>query len=227
RKLSVVDDTLLVRRPLRDVLKDLRHDAWFLEASDCSQSLQLIEHHADLDLIVLDLNLPDRDGFSMLAELRRCYPAIGVVVVSASTDCCDVKRALDFGALGYIPKTTSCEVILRAFQLVISGGIYIPSEVLNRTEPSVEDRLPNHLATSLERLAPADFGLTERQMEVLALLMQGKSNKGISRTLNVAEATVKNHITVILKALKASSRTEAVVAAAGKLALSLQPAAKS
>jgi DNA-binding NarL/FixJ family response regulator len=225
-KILVIDDHVLIRRALSDILKELRDDACVLEAADGHESMQLVEHHPDLDLIILDLNLPDRDGFSMLAELRRRYPAIGIVVLSASNDGSDVRRALDFGALGYIPKSTACEVILRALQLVFSGGMYIPTEALESGQPSPEENLPKQLATSLARLAPADLGLTDRQMEVLALLMQGKSNKAISRALNVAEATVKNHITVILKALKASSRAEAIVAAAGKIGLSVQPAAK-
>jgi DNA-binding NarL/FixJ family response regulator len=154
--------------------------------------------------------LPDRDGFSMLAELRERYPGIAVVVLSASNKDHDVRRALALGALGYIPKTTPLNVMLGALKLVFSGGTYIPPEILKRaTSPTGEDAALR---------SPSTLGLTERQIEVLALLREGKSNKAIARALGVSEPTVKNHITVIFKALKVTSRTEAVIAS-GKLQL--------
>ncbi len=204
----VIDDHALIRDALRGVLRQLRSDASVFEASDCRQAMRIIEDHPNLDLILLDLNLPDRDGFSVLADLRERYPAIAIVVLSALQDRHNVIRALELGALGFIPKTTPREVMLSALQLVFSGGIYIPAEILGREETSL---LQSPSANDLARVQPTDLGLTARQIEVLALMAQGRTNKAISRTLDLAEPTVKNHITAILKALKASNRTEAVI----------------
>jgi len=104
-KILVVDDHALIREALRGVLKEVKGDAAVLEASDCRQAMQLIAEHADLSLILLDLTLPDRDGFSVLAELRERYPAISVVVLSAVQDRSSIAKALDLGALGFIPKS--------------------------------------------------------------------------------------------------------------------------
>jgi len=210
-KVLLVDDHVLIREALRGVLTELRGDACVLEAADCRQTRQLVEQHPDLDLILLDLTLPDGDGFSTLAELRERCPSVAVVVLSASTDRGDMARALDTGALGYIPKTTTREVMHRALQLVFSGGIYVPPEFLTSRETSQQYSAPQQTASDLARALPCDHGLTARQIEVLALLMQGKSNKAIARMLGLAEPTVKNHITAIFKALDVSSRTEAVV----------------
>jgi DNA-binding NarL/FixJ family response regulator len=143
----------------------------------------------------------------MLSELGNRYPTISVVVLSAQQDRDTVMKALDLGALGFIPKSGQREVMLSAFNLIFSGGIYIPPEILDRREPAAAPR---------PAPAPAkagDVGLTERQIEVLALMMQGKSNKAISRVLDLAEPTVKIHVSAILKALKVANRTEAVIAA--------------
>jgi DNA-binding NarL/FixJ family response regulator len=209
-KILVIDDHALIRDALRGVLKQLRSDASVFEASDSRQAMRIIEDHPNLDLILLDLNLPDRDGFSVLADLRERYPAIAIVVLSALQDRHNVIRALDLGALGFIPKTTPREVMLSALQLVFSGGIYIPAEILGREETSLLQPLKQS-ANDLARVQPTDLGLTARQIEVLALMAQGRTNKAISRTLDLAEPTVKNHITAILKTLKASNRTEAVI----------------
>jgi DNA-binding NarL/FixJ family response regulator len=209
-KILVVDDHILIREALRGVLKELRSDAVVLEASDGGQGMQLMAEHADINLILLDLNLPDRDGFSMLSELRERYLATSVVVLSGQQDRGSVVKALDLGALGFIPKSAHRAVMLAALELVFAGGIYIPPEILSRHEPAPAQN-PARPAAEGSRNLPKELGLTERQLEVLALMMRGKSNKGISRVLDVAEPTVKNHITAILKALKVSNRTEAVI----------------
>jgi DNA-binding NarL/FixJ family response regulator len=210
-KILVIDDHVLIREALRGVLKELKRDAVLLDASSSSQAMQIVADHPDVGLILLDLNLPDRDGFEVLAELREQHPAITVVVLSALQDRAVVLKALDWGAFGYIPKSAKREVMISALRLVFAGGIYIPPEVLAREELSS----PSPTASGNERpkVSPSDLGLTDRQLEVLALMMQGKNNKLICRTLNLAEPTVKNHVTAILKALKVSNRTEAVIAA--------------
>jgi len=204
-KILLIDDHALIRDALRSVLRELVADATMFEASDCRQAMRLIEQHSDLQLILLDLNLPDRDGFAVLTDLRKRYATISIVVLSAFHDRENILRALDLGALGFIPKSAPREVMANALRLIFSGGIYVPPEALARGETSI--------TAPGRRVSPVDLGLTERQMEVLALMMQGKSNKAISRILDTAEPTVKHHVTAILKALKVANRTEAVIAA--------------
>jgi len=200
----------LIREALRGVLKELKRDAILLDASSSKQAMDIVADHPDIGLVLLDLNLPDRDGLDVLAELRDQYPAITVVVLSALQDRAVVLKALDCGAFGYIPKSAKREVMISALKLIFAGGIYIPPEILAREEVSS----PAPTMSGNERpKVPADLGLTDRQLDVLALMMQGKNNKLICRTLNLAEPTVKNHVTAILKALKVSNRTEAVIAA--------------
>jgi DNA-binding NarL/FixJ family response regulator len=225
-EILVVDDHVLIREALRGVLKEVRADAIVFEASSCDQAMQVIALHPGLDLILLDLNLPDRDGFSALVELGESYPAISVVVLSALNDRGSVTRALELGALGFIPKSGQREVMIGALQLVFAGGIYIPPEILARDEPPPRQRDEERPVAKRPTVSPADVGLTDRQVDVLSLMMQGKSNKAICRVLNLAEPTVKNHVTAILKALEVSNRTEAVIAV-GELGWKLSPISKS
>jgi DNA-binding NarL/FixJ family response regulator len=232
-KILLVDDHVLLREALRGALKELESDAAIFEASDSRETIQFVEQHPDLDLVLLDLNLPDRDGFGVLAELRERYPSISVVIMSALQDRDNVVKALDLGAVGFIPKSAERKVILGALQLVFSGGIYIPPQALSRPEPtpspsptSLRPDGPRDLGAVRPAISPADLGVTERQLDVLALMMQGKSNKVICRVLNLAEPTVKNHVRAILKALKATNRTEAVIAV-GELKWKLPPVANS
>ena len=227
-KILVVDDHVLIRDALRGVLKELKGEADVLEASDCRQAMALIVENADdLGLVLLDLNLPDRDGFSALSEVRERYPAISVIVLSGRLDSRNkidaldagaddydtVFKALDLGALGFIPKSGQREVMLRAIELVFAGGRYIPPEILTRDgSTTAPPPGPTPQGGGRPPASPSDLGLTERQIDVLALMMQGKSNKAICRVLDLAEPTVKNHVTAILKALKVTNRTEAVIA---------------
>ena len=210
-KILVIDDHVLIREAMRGVLRELKGEAAvILEASDSRQAMCHIEQNPDLELVLLDLGLPDRDGLEMLSELGNRYPTISVVVLSAQQDRDTVMKVLDLGALGFIPKSGQRGVMLSAFNLIFSGGVYIPPEILNRREPATAPRE----APAPSKAGAADLGLTERQMEVLALMMQGKSNKAICRVLDLAEPTVKIHVSAILKALKVANRTEAVIAAA-------------
>ena len=207
-KILVVDDHTLIREALRGVLQELKPEAGVIDASSCREALELAQANAaELDLVLLDLGLPDGDGFDTLGELRDLYPAVAIVVLSASKDRDSVTKALDLGALGFIPKSASRAVMVSALQLVFAGGIYVPPEILQRSKAPMS--APVSASTS-----PSELGLTERQIDVLALMMQGKSNKAVCRELDLAEATVKNHITAILRALKVSNRTEAVLAVA-------------
>ena len=214
-KILVVDQHFLIREALRSVLKQLKDDATILEAVAASQAMQIVAEHTDIGFVLLELDLPDRDGFSVLRELRERHPGISVVVFSARRDRDSVARALGLGALGFIPKSEERKVLLSALELVFAGGVYIPPEILMRDESSVSR--PNAACgfgngTRPTETRPADLGLSGRQLDVLRLMMQGKTNKGICRALNLAEPTVKNHVTAILKALKVTNRTEAVIA---------------
>lgn len=211
-KYLLVDDHALIREAMRSVLRDLNADAEFLEAADSRQAMALVDQHEDLSLILLDLQLPDRDGLELLADLRERYPAIPIVMLSAINDRDTVTKALDAGAAGFIPKTQSREILLGALRLVLAGGIYIPPQALGHSASAAALSAPP--AAMAPRPSPAELGLTQRQVEVLALVMQGKSNKLICRALDLAEPTVKNHVSAILKALGVSNRTEAVLAVA-------------
>lgn len=209
-KVLVVDDHVLIREALRGVLRELKGEATvILEARESDEALRQLERQSDVDLVLLDLNLPGRDGLDVLRELGARWPTLPVVVVSAFHDRAKVSKALDLGAVGYIPKSARREVMCGAFNLVFAGGIYVPPEMLALQEPS--DVAVSQPASHLRARAAA-LGVTERQFEVLVLMLQGKSNKAIGRALGLAEPTVKIHVSSILRALNVSNRTEAVVA---------------
>lgn len=213
-KVLLVDDHGLIRDALRGVLQELCADIEVLEAATCASATDLLRKAGDLPLMLLDLRLPDRDGLDMLAEVRSSYPATSVVMLSAFNDRDNVVKALEAGASGFIPKTASREVLLGALRLVLAGGVYIPPEILAKVDPPPPAGPASPAPHVSKRMTPAELGLTERQVDVLALMMQGKSNKLICRALDLAEPTVKNHVSAILKALNAANRTEAVVAVA-------------
>ena len=219
-KALVVDDHALIRDALVRVLINLAPGAQVWEAADLRLAFHAMEREPDLDLVLLDLTLPAKHGMTGLQELREKYPATAVVVVSATADRESVKRALESGAMGFIPKSSSNEVLQSALRLVLAGGVYVPPEILGNTDGAA----PLETSTAGRRTTPAGIGLTGRQAQILALMMKGESNKLICRELNLAESTVKNQVTAILKALEVTSRTQAVLAVA-KLGLVLPGAA--
>jgi len=208
-KILVIDDHVLIRQAMHGVLRKLKRDVIVLDAPNGRVAMQTIADHLDIDLVLLDLTLPDRDGLSVLEDIRERCPAVPVVVLSAVQDPGNVTRALDLGARGFIPKSAQGDVLLNALRLVVAGGTYVPPEILaGAARPSPSPRPPKGERSGTAR---ADIGLTDRQLEVLALMMQGKNNKTICRKLHLAEPTVKNHVTAILKTLKVTNRTEAVI----------------
>lgn len=208
-KILMVDDHHLIRDGMRPVLERLsdKEAVQVLEAETFDAAVAAASSHPDLDLVLLDLRLPGIDGFEALEGLQSRFPGLPVVLMSGEDDPDLVRSALDRGALGYIPKSSTTEVILNALRLVLSGGTYVPLEAIGRGAPAPQRSI------ALAGEAAAKLGITPRQAEVLALLLDGKSNKVISRELNLAESTVKNHIAAVFRALDVTTRVQAVLAA--------------
>jgi DNA-binding NarL/FixJ family response regulator len=217
-KILVVDDHMLIREGLKKVLKQLQPDVEILESPSAAGAFEIAQANADLDLILLDLALSDASGLSTLQTLRRNHSDIPVVVLSASGEPTNAVRCIKNGAAGFIPKSATAGVLLGAVRLVLSGGVYLPPEVLLAERgPEDEDAdppRPDATTTSRTEIDAAAFGLTDRQAQVLALLIQGKTNKEIGRVLDLAEQTVKTHISGVLRALNVTTRAQAIVAVA-------------
>ncbi len=205
-KLLIVDDHHLFLEGMRHVLQRLDPELVLVEAHNARQAIAMAAEHADLDLVLLDINLPDTDGFAALTQLSENHPLLPIVVLSASEDARDIQRALDEGAMGFIPKSSTADVMLSALQLVRSGGVYVPSALLKERQGGMRNG-------AHRQANGAQTGLTPRQLEVLARLIHGESNKQIGLALGLAEPTVKAHITAILKALGVTNRTQAALAA--------------
>jgi DNA-binding NarL/FixJ family response regulator len=210
-KILLVDDHPLILEALRHVLRQLDADVELLGARTAEDGVALVSANPDAGLLLLDLTLPGSDGFAVLETLRRDHPQVPVVVLSASDRREDILRAIDLGAMGYIPKTSSNQVTLQALRLVLSGGVYLPPIALNLRDESRAPSRAEHPPGP--RLTPSELGLTARQSQVLALILQGKPNKVICRELALAEGTVKIHVAAILRALNVGTRTQAVIEA--------------
>jgi DNA-binding NarL/FixJ family response regulator len=203
----VVDDHPLIQEAVSSVLRRLDPNVDIDVAGDCETGIEIASRAPEPDLILLDLNLPGLSGIPALKAWRARFPGIPVIVLSAAKDRRTVLAALGAGAAGFIPKSSSNEVMLNAVRLVQAGGKYLPSEILSAAGGLV--RGASEDGSSLQTL-----GLTARQMDVLRLIAGGASNKLICRELDLAERTVKAHITAVFRALKVSSRTQAAIAAA-------------
>lgn len=216
-KILLVDDHALIRDALREVVKSLKCDAEILETPDGRRTLLYLKTQADIDLVLLDLTLPDGNGLGLLTTIRNRWPSTGVAVLSAYYDRAIVEKVITLGAMGFIPKSSERSIITGALELIFRGGVYIPPEVF------IERTAVQPPSVSIDASPPAiqSLGLTGRQLEVLALVLEGLSNKAIGRALNLAEPTVKNHVSAGLHALNVATRKEAIVAA-GKLGLQLQ-----
>ena len=175
------------------------------EASTASETMQLLDANPTIDLVLLDLVLPDMDGLAVLKQIGERLPSIAVIVLSALKDKQRISTALQLGAAGYIPKSADLDIMKSAINLVLSGGIYVPPEYIDQRKPTMNDSPPIGADNTLP--------LTQRQIEVLKLMVRGQSNKEICRELDIAQPTVKIHVSAILKALKVRNRTEAAFAA--------------
>jgi DNA-binding NarL/FixJ family response regulator len=217
-KVLVVDDHAIIRQGLRAVLSQLGQAndiIEVLEASGYAEALDRIAATPDLDLVLLDLRMPDVSGFAALADIEDRHPDLPVVIMTGEEDPALVREAFDHGALGFIPKSSAPAVILAALRLVLSGGTYVPPQIMASMAPRAAPAAPPSVQTyAADPALAVSLGLTPRQTDVLTLLLAGKSNKVISRDLHLAEGTVKNHVAAVLKALNVDTRVQAVIAAA-------------
>jgi DNA-binding NarL/FixJ family response regulator len=209
-KILLVDDHPLFREGVRLMLGRLGEPFDVLEAGDCTNAFELIQCHPDLGMILLDLALPDMPGLDALTLIRDRYPSVPVVVLSAKEDRASVLEAINRGAMGYIPKTSDSTLLVNALRLVLAKGVYIPPSALANSQKWGESATQTSLQDNNAMLR--DLGLSERQIEVLGLLVQGMPNKLIARKLNLGEPTIKTHVAACLRALNVSNRTQAVLA---------------
>jgi DNA-binding NarL/FixJ family response regulator len=211
-KILIVDDHELIRSAMKPVLAQLGEAAAaeVLDAPTFPRALEILAAHPEIDLVVLDFNLPGVSGYAALVDLQERHPDIPVVIMSGEDDPAIVREAFERGALGFIPKSSSTPVIVNALRLVLSGGTYVPAAVMQAraAAPVQAKALPGGTDNAKK------LGLTPRQLEVLWLVLAGKSNKLICRELDLAEGTVKIHVAAVLKSLGAANRVEAVIAAA-------------
>jgi DNA-binding NarL/FixJ family response regulator len=225
-KVLLIDDHPLILSALQSVIQGLGDDVTVVGAGSARAARETLQADAEFDLVLLDLHLGDADGFDVLAEFRAKYPALPVVVVSASDRTSDVIRSIDLGAMGFVPKRSSHEALFEALHMVMSGGIYVPPMTMGADRPPERpegDTVPSVLRVVREsaegggyqtQVPLASLGLTPRQTDVLALLLQGKPNKLIARDLNLSVETIKDHVAAVLRTLNVSSRTQAVLAVA-------------
>ena len=209
-KVLVVEDHALVREGLVRLLAQLEAGVVVRDCADFDAALNLLETEDEVDLVLLDLALPGIDGFVGLDVLRRRFPAIPVVVVSAFDDMPTITRVMNLGASGFIPKAFSGEALLAALQQVLAGNIFHPDRIGEAAQLDDEQPVP----PAAKGVTAADVGLTERQAQVLALMVRGLSNREIAERLELSEGTVKIHVTAIFKTLGVTSRTQALVAVA-------------
>lgn len=216
----LVDDHALFREGMALLLHTLLEDVSTAEAGSCEQAFAHLHGAAAVDLILLDLGLPDMSGFDGLVHLRREFPDIPVVVLSSTDDRASVLRALDNGAMGFVPKSASSGVLEGALKVILAKGVYLPATLFLAEHSGMQARAPETPGVAAPVVTGSELGLTPRQIDVLHLVLEGKSSKLICRDLNLSLSTVKTHTSAALRALNVTTRTQAVIAAA-KLGLRL------
>jgi two-component system, NarL family, nitrate/nitrite response regulator NarL len=199
-KLLVIDDHPVFRDGMVALLKQAADDTQVLQAPEFAAALSVVAEHPDLDAVFVDLMMPGMTGDIAVREFGKRWPELPIIVLSSSEDPSDVRRALNAGALGYIPKSASPQTLLSALKLVLSGNIYVPPLLVQNMIAS-----PATVESSSSNLDQ----LTDRQLDVLKELCAGHSNKEISARLSIAEKTVKAHVAAIFKTLNVVNRTQA------------------
>jgi DNA-binding NarL/FixJ family response regulator len=215
-KILIADDHRLVIEAVKAKLAELEPGIDFVLAMSVEELLASASD--DLDLAMIDLNMPGAAGHSHIDEMRRRHPAVPVIVLSGTEDPAVMRAVIERGVLGFIPKAYSPEVMISAVRLVLAGGVYVPPMMLSAVPAGIVAGVPaaaavRHPGGASPTLDHLRNVLTDRQVEVLQLLSQGKPNKLIGRSLGISEGTVKIHLAAIFRALNVRNRTEAVVAA--------------
>jgi DNA-binding NarL/FixJ family response regulator len=208
--LLLIDDHALFREGLKFLLRSLDEALVIEEAANCAAALERAAART-YDLVLLDLNMPDAGGLDALAAFRNALPAAPVVVLSGEDNPNVIRRAIESGAMGFIPKSSTPEVMIQALRLVLARGIYLPPKVL---DAGPIDSAATCSTAQTNSADVAALGLTGRQIDVLRCVIQGKPNKIIARELDVSEGTVKAHLSSVLRTFGVRNRTEAVYAAA-------------
>lgn len=203
-KVLIIEDHTLVREGLLLAIRSLEDGAQTLGAPDADAGLALLEQHSDIDLVVLDLMLPGTSGMALLGAIRKRYPTIPVVILSAMDDAETATRAMRQGASGFVPKASSTDSLLTALRQVLDGEVYLPQSMREAIERGDGTR---------GKSVAARYGLTAAQVRVLALLTQGNTNRQIAEMLGVTEGTIKIHVSAIFKALNVSNRSQALLVA--------------
>jgi len=211
-RIMVADDHALVRGGLVQLVKLVEENVEIIETNDFQQTLEYLKEGKPVDLLLLDLLMPGMNNMDGIKKICKDWPDVPVIVVSASEQIAAIRSALAAGAMGYIPKTSSPEVMMSAIKLVLSGGVYVPPHVLGASV-SNDDSVPEqkYAAESFENsLDQSVAQLTPRQLEVLDLMALGKPNRDIANDLGLNVGTVKMHSSRIFKTLNVQNRTEAV-----------------
>ena len=231
-KFMLIDDHAMFREGVALLLKPLVQPLEIWEAGSCEEAFAVLDQRGQPDVVLIDLALPGMSGIEGLGVLHERYPEIPLVALSSSDDRASVLEALDAGAMGFIPKSSTSDVMRGALTLILAKGIYLPPKVFLNTHPSllaasaplarpVPEAAPAQAPakeTPRPAVRPSDLGLTPRQADVLYQILQGKSVKLISRDMALSQSTVKAHTSAVLRALNVTTRVQAVVAA-GRLGL--------
>jgi DNA-binding NarL/FixJ family response regulator len=221
-KVLLVDDHALFREGLALLLQTLMGDIEVSEAGSGQEAIEFLAGRTDIDLILFDIGLPDMNGTDAIGLVRTQNPNVPIVALSSSEDKETVLKALDQGAMGFVPKSSSSPVLSGALRLILNKGIYLPPSVFlgDRyvSRPTIPVGRPAQNVSPSPATTPAALGLTPRQIDVLYRILQGKSAKVISRELDLASGTVKTHTSAVLRALNVTTRTQAIIAA-GRLGL--------
>jgi len=213
-KILVADDHRLIREGLKPLLARLADAVAIVEAWDAQSLALAVQEHADLDLALVDLDMPGMQGPATIGRLRTGYPTLPIVVVSGFTERSGIEQLLALGTSGFIPKSSSIDVTLQAIRLVLAGGQYLPPQLLGAV-PAAAAAPAAATPPPEARLAagvPAS-SLSARQQQVLALLATGLPNKAIARELGVSPGTIKAHLVQIFRVLGVHNRVSAVIAA--------------
>ena len=209
-KILCCDDHDLFRDGLRNVLESLSGEHGLAEAASAADARAALEAAPDTDLVLLDLGLPDADGLDLLVELRERHPGTAVAVVSGREEPDAVREALAAGAVGFIPKSATREVLGRALELIFAGGRYAPPELLGSAAPAAPAARPAPRRPATPGGGPEEWPLSERQRQVLELLSRGLTNPEIGDALGIRLGTVKVHVARIFEVLDVTNRAEAV-----------------